>query len=196
MIAYKLCSKLCKINSAYTQKIQTFYPRLFEIISNDTITYNSEFKDAVYASLGQSNINFDTILLSIMKSQRTKFIKDLNKLMNWQLNYSMLLDKSNKDRNKNNERFYIDKYVTGSQAFSYVTNIQRKYILHTNSPQISLFVHKLDKNQEKQYKNPYDILNIEDTKQNINNSQPPNIYKKFESVLEIIVSNYERYFKD
>ena len=55
-IIFKLCSKICKVNYIFLTKIQTFYPRLYEIIMQEAHLQNTSFKEDLFELLAQEKL--------------------------------------------------------------------------------------------------------------------------------------------
>ncbi|KAL4440949.1 hypothetical protein ABPG74_009362 [Tetrahymena malaccensis] len=212
-LGFKIFSKIHKLNVAYLNKIQVFFPKLYEIIFQDQLSLNSAMKESATQLISKSGLTLGKIFALVAKSGRQRLQKELTKLQNYSSYYSQLAQERSK--NNKNERFYSDKYLQGFESFSYIISLQKKFYLRQQPPYKTLLTSKKKEKANNNNNNVSfaggiggpnmydDIMNIDKKSKNDNggngavgSSQSLHFQKEYESIFEIILSNYEKYMKD
>ncbi|EAS02128.2 hypothetical protein TTHERM_00558090 (macronuclear) [Tetrahymena thermophila SB210] len=210
-LGFKIFSKIHKLNVAYLNKIQVFFPKLYDIIFQDQLSLNSTMKESATQLISKSGLTLGKIFALVAKSGRQRLQKELTKLQNYSSYYSQLAQERSK--NNKNERFYSDKYLQGFESFSYIISLQKKFYLRQQPPYKTLLTSKKKEKANSNVSfaggiggpNMYDdIMNIDKKSKNeigggngaVGSSQSLHFQKEYESIFEIILSNYEKYMKD
>ncbi|KAL4488809.1 hypothetical protein ABPG72_016462 [Tetrahymena utriculariae] len=209
-LGFKIFSKIHKLNIAYLNKIQVFFPKLYDIIFQDQLSLNSAMKESATQLISKSGLTLGKIFALVAKSGRQRLQKELTKLQNYSSYYSQLAQERSK--NNKNERFYSDKYLQGFESFSYIISLQKKFYLRQQPPYKTLLTSKKKEKANNNVSfaggiggpNMYDdIMSIDKKSKNdnggnvaIGSSQSLHFQKEYESIFEIILSNYEKYMKD
>ncbi|KAL4469815.1 hypothetical protein ABPG72_022135 [Tetrahymena utriculariae] len=177
-------------------------------------------------SANNNKVQLTSVLKHIVVKSRQKFQKEHLKFTCYQYAYGGLIEKivgvpKQVDKCNKNEKFFIDKYIQGSTAFAYTQLLTQKYLIKTSNKYITIGYNLQMRQAVRQtWRNPYDILQLEDKKQesktvnvqisvgnlgqSANGATPissscvstSKTNSNYESLWEIIVTNYDKNIKE
>lgn len=223
-LAFKIFSKLHKVNVAYIGKIQVYFPRLYELIFAEQLQLNNAMREAGVTLLSTPGLTLGKIFALMARYARTRLTKELNKLSSYATSYNSTLSQE-RNKNNKNEKFYTDKHLVGSESFAYIAMLQKKFFLRQKPVYRTLLVNGKSANFAAVHRKSIicppsysdDIMNIEKKKADGSTttltstttnttttatmtngtSGPTNAYmKEHESIFEVILSNYDKHMKE
>ncbi|KAL4441942.1 hypothetical protein ABPG74_003693 [Tetrahymena malaccensis] len=177
-------------------------------------------------SANNNKVLLTSVLKHIVVKSRQKFQKEHVKFTCYQQAYGGLIEKivgvpKQVDKCNKNEKFFIDKYIQGSAAFAYTQLLTQKYLIKSSNKYITIgYTSQMRQAVRQTWRNPYDILQLEDKKQEAkaanaqssvgNSGQAANgataissscvstskTNSNYESLWEIIVTNYDKNIKE
>ncbi|EAS02670.1 hypothetical protein TTHERM_00579140 (macronuclear) [Tetrahymena thermophila SB210] len=217
----------CNWNSQFKESLQSIMSNSSQGGNQNSQSISSYSQQSNHSNSASNNkVLLTSVLKHIVVKSRQKFQKEHVKFTCYQQAYGGLIEKivgvpKQVDKCNKNEKFFIDKYIQGSAAFAYTQLLTQKYLIKSSNKYIIIgYSSQMRQAVRQTWRNPYDILQLEDKKQETkaanaqssvgNSNQAANgttpissscvstskTNSNYESLWEIIVTNYDKNIKE